>query len=115
MASVNILSFFTNQLVEWRAAVAGSWDKQGQPAYQPPVQIRARITAGREFVGDILGKGVKADCAIMTQRRVNVFDLITYEGVTYKMTEYAQVPWVGGQYMGRFLLGERLGTTPRTE
>jgi hypothetical protein len=109
------LALFTNQTAEWRPVKPGTKDIHGNPAYGEAIPLRCRIVANTETVSDIMGRGVHADCAVMTQRRVKDGDLVTYEGVTYKMQGYSQVPWVSGQFMGRFLLGVRHVVPPQEE
>jgi hypothetical protein len=43
----------------------------------------------------------------MTQVKVSEDDLIEYDGITYRIKSYSEVPWIGGQYMGRFVFGDR--------
>jgi hypothetical protein len=107
MSEFGILSLFTNQKVIWRPFIKDSRDKYGRPAYDPPIEIKCRIAVGREAVRDIAAPGVHADCAVMTRSRLNVDDLVEYGGIIYKIKSYSEVPWLGGQYIGRFALGDR--------
>jgi hypothetical protein len=114
-ATFGILSLFTNQTAQWRPVKPGTKDIRGNPLYDDARPIKCRIVVGREMVNDVMGRGVHADCAVMTQRRVKDGDLIIYEDVTYRMQSYSQVPWVGGQFIGRFLLGVREVLPPQEE
>lgn len=105
--SIGILDLFTRQKALWRKARRGEKTPQGRPVWDAPVMIRCRITTGKEVIGDLAGLGIHADCVVMTRRRVEIDDLIIYEGIAYKMQNYGQIPWLGGQYMGRFLFGDR--------
>jgi hypothetical protein len=108
-----ILALFTNQTAEWRPVKPGTKDIHGNPSYGDAIPLKCRIAVGKEIVSDIMGRGIHADCSVMTQRRVKDGDLIIYEGVTYKMQTYSQIPWVSGQFIGRFLLGVRHVIPPR--
>ena len=107
MSDYGILSLFTHQTVQWRAHRQGSRDDKGRPAYESPVDLKCRIVVGREAVSDIAAPGIHADCAVMTRGKVKEDDILEYEGVTYKVKSYSHVPWVGGQYIGRFVLADR--------
>jgi hypothetical protein len=113
MSAFGILSRFTNQKVIWRPFIKDTRDKYGRPAYDSPATIKCRIVVGREAIRDIPAPGIHADCAVMTRSKLNVDDLVEYGGITYKIKSFSEVPWLGGQYIGRFALGDRY--TPPTE
>jgi hypothetical protein len=106
MVRFPIFDMFTNQTAGWEKRVPGT-DRRGEHVYELKLDIKARITEGTKIVGDLAGIGEHADLSLMVVEQVSVGDRITWNGIPYLVTRYVEIPWLGGEYIGRFVFADR--------
>ncbi|WP_448807467.1 hypothetical protein [Aminobacterium colombiense] len=78
-----------------------SYDEFGQPITGEPINFKCRFTYKNEVIVDKAGKSIISSVTILTEEKINVDDVVLYDGKCFFVVSIETIVDVGGREVGR--------------